>query len=93
MEQFQYPVWSCFLPYGFGHDMIKLSCPESLLLGYLMQLYSEKPELKGNLFSNHIPRGKWLFLAYRGLNPPPLTVAHRLTADLAGGQEMRHVQP
>ena len=58
MEQFQYPVLSCFLPYDFGHDMIQLSCPESLLLSYIMELYSENPELKGNLFSNHIPGGK-----------------------------------
>lgn len=93
MEQFQYPVLSCFLPYDFGHEMIQLSCPESLLLSYVMELYSENPELKGNLFSNHIPGGKWPLLACRGLNPPPITVAYRLTTDLTGSQEMRHVQP
>ena len=59
MEQFQYPVLSCFLPpYGFGHEVIKLSCPEPLLLGYLMVLYIANPELKGNLFSVYIPSGK-----------------------------------
>lgn len=57
-EHFEYPELSRLLPYGFGHEVIKLQCPEALLLGCLMVLHIMSPEMTRNLFSVYIPSGK-----------------------------------